>query len=196
MNAARRRQAAVALGAAGLALVGYAGTAAARSALAEDRARAEWEATLARHAIERTRIMMDATPLARPAEGAPIARLVIPTARIDHIVVEGVEERSLMAGPGHVPESVMPGQPGNAVIAAHRDRHFRRLGNVSPGDTVVTETLQGPVKWVVTERRILAGGTVVALEGDEPLLTLSTCWPIMALGPAPDRLVLTARPIG
>jgi sortase (surface protein transpeptidase) len=30
---------------------------------------------------------------------------------------------------------------------------------------------------------------------EAPTLTLTTCWPIRYLGPAPDRLIITAEPV-
>src|SRR4051812_2550140 len=55
--------------------------------------------------------------------GAPVARIEIPHIGLDEIVMEGVEGTSLNVGPGHLPGSAFPGERGNAVISAHRDRH-------------------------------------------------------------------------
>ena len=60
--------------------------------------------------------------------GAVVARLVIPAINLDEIVMEGVGPVELNGGPGHFPGSVLPGEAGNAILSAHRDRHFRRLG--------------------------------------------------------------------
>lgn len=171
----------------------HAGVVYARGALASDRARAEWEAALVRADIARSRASVDGGSRRTFAPGAPIARIMIPGARIDEIVVEGVEDAALMSGPGHLSESVLPGEVGNAVISAHRDRHFRNLGDVQVGDTVITETLDGTLRWVVAERRVRPAGTRVPLQTDTPTLTLSTCWPIRFMGSAPDRLVLVAH---
>lgn len=188
-----RRRAGLAACIAGGALLLHAGVVYARGELAADRARSEWEAALVRAEIERSRASVDGAPRRAFAPGAPIARIVIPSARVDEIVVEGIEDDALMSGPGHLPESALPGDAGNSVISAHRDRHFRNLGDVQVGDTVITETLQGTLRWVVAERRVRPAGTRVALKTDAPTLTLSTCWPIRFMGSAPDRLVLVAH---
>ena len=181
-----RRRVGLAACVAGGALLLHAGGVYARGAIAADRARSDWEAALVRADIERSRASVDAPTRRAFAPGAPVAR-------IDEIVVEGVEDAALMTGPGHLPESVLPGAVGNAVISAHRDRHFRNLGDVQVGDTVITETLEGTLRWVVAERRVRPAGTRVALKTETPTLTLSTCWPIRFMGSAPDRLVLVAH---
>ena len=191
-----RRRAGQVLLLSGLACVLWAGIGWTRGAVSEDRARAAWAAAVARAAVERSHAALDRESAPGAAPGAPIARLIVPRAGIDEVVVEGVTDAVLMAGPGRVPAGAFPGDPGNAVISAHRDRHFRTLGRVAPGDTIIVETLHRTTRWVVERRMVVDADYRVELEGAEPVLTLSTCWPIGFLGAAPDRLVLTAKLIG
>ena len=128
-------------------------------------------------------------------QGAPVARLVIPAIQLDAIVFEGVDGDVLNSGPGHLPGSARPGSPGNAVISGHRDRHFSRLGAVAVGDTVRTETEGRGTTWLVTARRLVGKDVPALFETDDVTLTLTTCWPIRFLGPAPERLILTAKPL-
>jgi len=125
--------------------------------------------------------------------GMPMARLLIPSLGEDDIVFEGVGAEQLNGGPGHLPGSAIPGESGNAVVSAHRDRHFRKLGRLVVGDTIVTETRDTRVVWRVTDRRIVAAGAPALFASTEPVLTVTTCWPMNALGPAPERLIVTAR---
>ena len=163
----------------------------ATAALSRDRARAEWAAEEARLAAESARAPSGAR--SRPtARGAAIGRLVIPSIDLDEVVVEGVEERQLVAGPGHLPGSPLPGERGNAIVSAHRDRHFRSLDELAVGDTIVTQTRHDRVVWKVTERRVVTASAPVLRASDDARLTLTTCWPVRYLGPAPDRLIVTA----
>src|SRR5712675_3639399 len=50
-----------------------------------------------------------------------LTRLQIPKIQMDAIVVEGASRRELSEGPGHMKLTAQPGEPGNAVITAHRD---------------------------------------------------------------------------
>lgn len=127
--------------------------------------------------------------------GAPVARLRIPRLRLDEIVLEGVGENELNAGPGHLRGSAFPGEPGNSIISAHRDRHFSRLGALEVGDTLVTETGWAETRWVVVSRRVVSADTPALFRTKDATLTLTTCWPIRYFGSAPDRLIVTARPL-
>jgi sortase A len=90
---------------------------------------------------------------------------------------------------------VLPGQPGNAVISAHRDRQFHSLDRLALGDTIVTETLGGRTNWIIVARRVVERGKPALFATTDPTLTLTTCWPVRYVGPAPDRLIITAKPI-
>ena len=125
--------------------------------------------------------------------GAPVARLVIESIELDQIVLEGVGPVELNGGPGHFPGSVLPGQAGNSILSGHRDRHFRRVGELTVGSKIRTETHAGSVEWSVAERRIIDKDTPALFEESEATLTLTTCWPIRYFGPAPDRLLIVAK---
>jgi sortase A len=53
-------------------------------------------------------------------DGDVLARIEIPQINVDDYVVAGVETRDLKKGPGHFPDTPLPGQLGNAAIAGHR----------------------------------------------------------------------------
>lgn len=185
----------IALLVAGTALVAWAGNGYARGWMAQDRARSEWEQRLARAEVERGRALATGSSRSEVAEGAPVAQLVIPKIALDDIVLEGVTSAALNGGPGHLPGSALPGGEGNAVISAHRDRHFRRLGELAIGDTINTRTLTDSVSWRIVSRTVVNREAPAIRREKGEVLTLTTCWPIGYLGGAPDRLILRAVPI-
>ena len=126
--------------------------------------------------------------------GTPVARLIIPSIDLDEIVMEGVGPVELNGGPGHFPGSVLPGGAGNSIVSAHRDRHFRRVGELGVGSRIRTDTRTGSTEWVITERRIVSRDTPSLFEESSATLTLTTCWPLRYFGPAPDRLLIIAKP--
>ena len=125
--------------------------------------------------------------------GFPVARLTIESIDLDEVVLEGVGPVELNGGPGHFPGSVLPGGAGNSILSAHRDRHFRRVGELTVGSHIRTETREGIVEWTVTERRIVSKDTPSLFEESDATLTLTTCWPLRYFGPAPDRLLIIAK---
>ena len=189
-----RVAAGIALLVAGSALVAWAGNAYTRGWLAQERARSEWDQRVARSAVERSRARATGSSPGAAIEGAPVARLLIPKIGLDDIVLEGVTAAALNGGPGHLPGSSLPGLEGNAVISAHRDRHFRRLGELTLGDTIRTQTLTDSVIWAVVGRRVVGREAPVIRSERGQVLTLTTCWPIGYLGGAPERLILRAIP--
>jgi len=120
--------------------------------------------------------------------------MTIPRLGLDEVVVEGVGDDELRAGPGHMIGSVLPGDSGTSVISAHRDRHFHALGGIAMGDTVVTERMRGRVVWTVSRIRVVREEDSALNARPTPTLMLTTCWPIRYVGSAPERLIVEAVP--
>ena len=175
-----------------LLLIGSA-TSGARGAIARDAARARWAEMEAERSVVGAKL---STGEARwsEARGTPVARVIIPRLGLDEVVVEGVGDDELRAGPGHMIGSVLPGDRGTSVISAHRDRHFHALGGIAVGDTVVTESASGTVVWTVSRIRVVGADDSALDARPTPTLMLTTCWPIRYVGPAPDRLIVEAIP--
>jgi sortase A len=181
----------------GVVVLGYVGFRYLDGSLRADAVRRQWEELQARATVARARSNVATMASVGPvALGAPVARLRIPRIRLDEIVLEGVDDDELNAGPGHLPGSALPGMTGNAVISAHRDRHFSRLDELQLGDTIRTETDQSSTAWIVVARRVVGRESPALFKANEPLLTLTTCWPVRYFGEAPDRLILSAKPVG
>ena len=172
-----------------------AGTSAARGAIARDEARSRWAELEAERAAAGGRRVATGARRVTVARGTPVARLVAPRIGLDEIVVEGVGDAELRAGPGHMTGSAVPGESGNAVISAHRDRHFSTLGKLVVGDTILTDSDAGDVAWTVKRIRVVGADARVLRATQTPTLTLTTCWPIRYFGSAPDRLIVEALPV-
>lgn len=98
-------------------------------------------------------------PVPTPPTGEAVAHLVIPKVGIDDYVVQGVGRPDLRKGPGHYPETPMPGQVGNAAIAGHRTTYgapFNRLDELEAGDKIEVTVLTGAsYQYTVTEKLIV-----------------------------------------
>lgn len=130
----------------------------------------------------------------RPPPGDAAGRIVIPKADVEWVIVEGISLPDLQRGPGHWPNTPMPGQPGNAVISGHRTTYgapFGDLDLLEPGDPIVVETLLGTHTYEVVGSRIVLPREVwVADQRDGAWLTLTTCNPRYS---SRERLVVFAR---
>jgi sortase A len=201
----RRRAIAGILIAAGLVLLAAAATHYGGGILAQSRARSEFGQKLADvRGVARASDRSSRDPLlATPAfpdypRGQALARLKIPAARIDAIVLGGSDDDTLTKGPGHVPGTALPGEeqraPHNCVITAHRDSHFRNLGWLRRGHRVELETPGGKQAYRVVSREVVEPSAVGVLRPSaRPRLTLITCYPFTFIGRAPKRLVVIAE---
>lgn len=126
------------------------------------------------------------------ARTRPAARLYVPDLEIDRLVVRGTDTPNLAWGPG-----IELGPDGHVLIAAHRDTHFRFLGDLQPGHRIELEQPAGVIRnWRVNDRRVVdSRDTEIDLGAPGPLLTLVTCYPIDAPeAGGPLRLVVSAVP--
>lgn len=173
----------------------FAGGRYALGAVEADRARQAWGEASAHQAVVAARSPMIRDEQIPRAEGAAVARLVIPRIGLDEIVLEGTADNTLNAGPGHLSWSPLPGAPGNSIISAHRDRHFRHFDELRVGDTITTELRSRTTTWVVVALHVVDKDARALARTRDTTLTLTTCWPIRVVGTAPERLIVTAKPV-
>ena len=161
----------------------------AKGALAHALIRRAWEQTIATGRATRPWPWADTVP---------IARLRIPSARLDSIVLEGASPRVLAFGPARMMNGAAPGEPGNVVLAGHRTTDFLPLEKVAGDDVVLLE-------WLGRDGRLRSRSyRVDGLEVKEPQdtsalsptledrLTLITCYPFGRRARSPLRYVVRA----
>lgn len=123
-----------------------------------------------------------------------LTRVVIPKISLDAIVVEGVSRKMLSEGPGHIKGTAAPGEPGNAVISAHRDTFFRHIYELNKGDEILVRRNGKVFHYQVTGKKIVMPDDMAVLkQTSDAQLTLITCYPTYYIGPAPKRLVVFSK---
>ena len=129
-----------------------------------------------------------------PRIGEVVGLLEVPRIGLSSVVLEGDDARTLGRAAGHLPDTPLPGRPGNAAIAAHRDTFFRPLRHIRVGDVVRVMTAEADHEYVVRETRVVRPEDVWVLDPtDRPALTLITCYPFGYVGAAPGRFVVRAE---
>lgn len=143
---------------------------------------------------ERTPDVVEYYPDDQPEEDTEFAYLSIPSLDLETVVFEGVTVETLRKGPGHMPWTPLPGQPGNAVISGHRTtygRPFFNLDQLKPGDRIEIETVIGIHLYVVRDSFVVKPTDIWVTEDREGgWLTLTTCNPKFS---ARERLIITAE---
>jgi sortase A len=128
------------------------------------------------------------------AAGDLIGRIEIARLGLSAVVVEGIGGRDLRRAVGHIPGTPLPGQPGNAAIAGHRDTFFRPLKDIVVDDVIVLTTKWGEYRYRVVWSRMTSPEDVAVLDPTtKDVLTLVTCYPFYYVGPAPDRFIVRAE---
>jgi sortase A len=135
------------------------------------------------------RILEDAPP---PGTGFALMR--VPKVALEAVVFEGIDTESLQKGPGHMPNTPLPGQPGNSVISGHRTtygRPFHDFDLLVAGDRVEIETSIGTHVYEVRDVFIVAPTDVWVTEPRSGAwLTMTTCHPKYS---ARERLIVIAE---
>ncbi|MDQ3980230.1 MAG: class E sortase [Actinomycetota bacterium] len=130
-----------------------------------------------------------------PDLGASLGLLEIPKIDVKKFLVEGVGVEDLKKGPGHYPETPMPGEKGNSAIAGHRTTYgapFDNLDELAPGDEIFVTTAAGRFRYAVSESLIVdpIDGAYVLEPTEDDRLTLTTCNPRFS---AAERLIVIAK---
>lgn len=128
----------------------------------------------------------------------PLARLEIARLGVSGYVLEGLDTDTLRRAIGHSPASARPGEPGNVVLAAHRDTFFSGLRDVRKGDLIDLRARGGRTLRYRVTTVFIADPTDVRVMNPTPgrnMLTLITCYPFQFVGSAPHRLIVQAQPV-
>ncbi len=145
------------------------------------------------------------TDIEPPKPGDAIGEITIPTIGAQFYIVEGVTLDLLTEGPGHFPNTPLPGQPGNAALAGHRVTYkapFNRIDELKPGDKIIVETIQGTFNYEVLPQEGPPGSpplahyiikphqTEILDDKGDNRLTLMACHPKYS---AAERIVVEAK---
>jgi sortase A len=126
--------------------------------------------------------------------GDAVGQLDIPRIGNTYNIVQGTDERSLEEGPGHYPQTALPGMGQTVAIAGHRTTYlapFRYLNELKPGDRIFITMPYGKFTYSVQYQRIVKP-TQVSVIDDKGYdrLVLSACNPLYS---AAQRIIVFAR---
>ena len=130
------------------------------------------------------------------ADVQPAFRLLLPDHNRSFVVLNNSSGEALAFGPGHVSSSARPGNAGVVVIGGHRDTHFAVLREMTIGDTITIEDVQGiQFAYSVSEISVRHKDEVEILVGERShVLILTTCFPFEDLvSGSPERFLVVAK---
>jgi sortase A len=113
---------------------------------------------------------------------------------LNMVFVQGTDESSLELGPGHYPETAMPGQGKTIAIAGHRTTYlapFRHIDSMHQGDKITLKMPYGTFVYAVQKTEIVDPSDVgVIHETGYERLVLSACNPLYS---AAERFIVFAK---
>jgi len=123
------------------------------------------------------------------------AKLTIPKIELEWITNEGSDIPDLKKGPGHIPQTPLPGESGRCTLSGHRTTYgapFNRIDELKKGDMIYLEALNGnKYFYEVISFQIVKPIFVEILNGTyRKELLLTTCYPEYS---AKERLVVLAE---
>jgi sortase A len=129
-----------------------------------------------------------------PLPGDALGKLLIPSIGVSEYVVEGTDAANLRKGPGHYPETPLPGQRGTVAIAGHRTTFgapFRNLDKLEKGDRIIVELPWGTFVYRTERTQIVDDSALwVTKNVGYNRLVLTACHPLYS---AEQRVVAFAR---
>jgi sortase A len=129
-----------------------------------------------------------------PLPGDALGKLEIPAIDVSTYVVEGTDTDNLRKGPGHYPDTPLPGERGTVAIAGHRTTYgapFRDLDQLERGDEIELEMPYGTFYYRVRRIRIVDDSALwITRRVRYDQLVLSACHPLYS---AAQRIVAFAR---
>lgn len=130
--------------------------------------------------------------LMKPAHpGALLGELSIPKLGLKAPVLQGTDDKELDVGSGHLTTSVLPGQAGTSILAAHNATWFRHVDQLKKGDRIVVRLASGTYTFQVSGSRVVHTGAPVYDTSDSTLV-LEACYPLNALYLTPYRYLVFA----
>jgi sortase A len=130
----------------------------------------------------------------RPLEGDAIAKLDMPAIGKTTYVVEGTDMGTLRKGPGHYPETPLPGEKRTVAIAGHRTTYgapFRNIDDLRRGDTIKLSMPDGDYVYRVEKNQIVDNdATWVKRDVGYDRLVLTACHPLHS---AAQRVAVFAK---
>jgi sortase A len=141
-------------------------------------------------------VQRDGLKIPKLVVGSVVGEIKIPNIGVSVMVLEGDSASVLHRAAGHVEGTAIPGEPGNVVIAAHRDTFFRPLRNIRDQDIITLTTSRGTYQYQVESVQVVGpNDTTVLADSPAPTLTLITCYPFYYVGPAPKRFIVQAKQV-
>ena len=130
----------------------------------------------------------------RPLPGDSIGEIILPSLGKHYFMVEGTDTDNLRKGPGHYPDTPLPGERGTVAVAGHRTTYgapFRNIDQLKHGNRIIMSMPYGRFIYRVEKTQIVDDSALwITRPVGYDRLVLSACHPLYS---AAQRIVVFAR---
>ena len=130
----------------------------------------------------------------RPLPGDSIGEIILPSLGKHYFMVEGTDTDNLRKGPGHYPDTPLPGERGTVAVAGHRTTYgapFRNIDQLKRGNRIIMSMPYGRFVYRVQKTQIVDDSALwITRPVGYDRLVLSACHPLYS---AAQRIVAFAR---
>jgi sortase A len=130
----------------------------------------------------------------RTEAGDALGKIRIPSIDSSFSIVEGTDTESLRKGPGHYPNTALPGERNTVGLAGHRTTYlapFREIDELERGDAIVVRMPYGRFAYTVKRTKVVDPSHVSVLDpANHGRIVLTACHPLYS---AEQRIVVTGR---
>lgn len=127
--------------------------------------------------------------------GDEMGWLLIPSLNLKYPLFWGTDDETLTQGVGYHAGNYTTPPDGlrHTVLSGHRDTVFRELGELKEGTKMYIQFEEMQYEYEIKRTWVTdAEDRTVIIKKEEPVLTLTTCYPFRFIGPAPDRYIIEA----
>lgn len=131
-----------------------------------------------------------------PEYGTQYATIEIPRIDAELPVYFGDTLEILKKGVGHSSGSYFPGEGGSILYMGHNSKKvFRRFSELQIGDEIKITTTYGEYNYKIYDMQLINESDTdkVAIQRDEEILMVYTCYPFNNIGYATQRYVVYAK---
>lgn len=131
-----------------------------------------------------------------PEYGTKYGNLKIDSIDVDLDLYYGDTLSILRNGVGHSSGSYFPGEGGTVVCMAHNTRgYLYNLSKIEIGDKIVIDTNYGTYTYEVYDTKVVPETQVdaAAVQDEEEILILYTCYPVNTIGHATERFMTYSK---
>jgi len=132
----------------------------------------------------------------RSADFYMIGELTVPKLKISRVILNSSTGEAMAWGIGRVNNSQSSSKDGPIILAGHRDSHMQFMSKLNVGDKIEFIMSDRVLKTFIisdtdiTNKPELA---ISALNTENEILILTTCWPFNSQEPGSERYIVTAE---